>query len=179
MSGGGGNSLSAPASWPHRTTSTMGQIVDFMALYFGETAKPDLADRARTAWELYRDESGGELQDLISDLLHLAHVDEHPGGAEFTATQALANYTAEVPEPPTEITGAHLAQTRPAGREWLTVAGGDDRRAAAEELRQAMQVVGLLTSEMDGHIDDLTKGYVLTSDGGHAFRVLNQPDHLA
>ncbi|MET8680971.1 hypothetical protein ABZW18_26170 [Streptomyces sp. NPDC004647] len=151
--------------------------MDFIAFDESDLTTPDRAERARKAWELYRSEHGGGVQDLISDLLHLADVDEHPGGASYAGRRGVASYVAEVPTWPTgqpECTGAYLAQTRPAGRGWINVAGGDDPRAVAEELWHAMQVVGFRICDLAGHVDDLAEGHVLTSEDGHDFRVIKR-----
>lgn len=39
---------------------------------------PDRAERARTLWEMYRDLHGGEIDYLITDLMHLADVTSTP-----------------------------------------------------------------------------------------------------
>lgn len=58
----------------------------------------DRAERARDAWELYAATySGSEIQDLITDLLHLADADTEDGGAVALAS-AERHYGSEVPE---------------------------------------------------------------------------------
>lgn len=153
--------------------------MDYIAFHFSDLTTPDRADRARAAWEAYRSAHGGEVQDLISDLLHLADVDELPGGGTYAARRGVSNYVAELPTWPAEtqeITGAYLAQTRPASKGWITVGGGDDPRGVAEQLWEGMQAVGFLVSELPGHVDDLAAGRILTAEDGHEFRVIKRPD---
>ncbi|MFF3256482.1 hypothetical protein ACFYWP_37125 [Actinacidiphila glaucinigra] len=146
--------------------------------YFGGETTTDRANRARPALQLYTDaHPETELSDLIADLLHLADVDEYPDGGEAVALAAMSAYQGEQPTWPTghsEFAGAYLAQARAGDKGWLTLAGDDDPRAAAEYMRRAMQIVGFRTSEMAGHVDDLVAGHVLTSDDGHVFRVVKR-----
>lgn len=57
---------------------------------------PDCAERARTVWAMYRDLHGDQIPYLITDLLHLADVDEHPGGG----IPRPAGWTRYPPTPP-------------------------------------------------------------------------------
>ncbi|MET9209653.1 hypothetical protein ABZW38_31525 [Streptomyces bacillaris] len=158
--------------------------MDFIAAAWSDLTAPDRADRARKAWELYDAASGdGEdsrIEDLITDLLHLADTDEHPGGAEGVAARASRNYEGELATWPTvvreaaaEPTGRFLAQARQVGGDWFTVAADDDRREAAVDLWRGMQLAGFRFSELAAHTEDLMKGYVLTSDGCE-FRVIER-----
>ncbi|GAA5216967.1 hypothetical protein [Streptomyces thinghirensis] len=154
---------------------------DIIAFLFSEMTTPDRADRARAAWELYRDTHGGEVEvkDLIADLMHLADVDDVPGGGVYAARRGAADYTAELPawlpEKPVHR-GAYLAQTRPTGQPWITVDGGADRHAVAEKLLSGMHRVGFRIADIPGHVADLTSGRTLTSEQGHEFRVISNPD---
>lgn len=153
--------------------------MDDIALNYSNLTTPDRADRARKAWEIYKTVHGGEIQDLVSDLLHLADVDEVPGGGAYTAERAVRYYTAELPEWPTEgpkFAGTYVAQTRSADGPWLTVGSGDGLSETAETLISGMQQVGFYTSDMAGHVGDLVKGHILTSEAGHEFRVTRNPD---
>ncbi|MEV7657892.1 hypothetical protein AB0O39_27455 [Streptomyces anulatus] len=158
--------------------------MDFIAVVWSDKTTPDRADRARRAWALYQSENGVEaenrIEDLISDLLHLAEVDEHPGGAEGVAARASRNYEAETGTWPegwaeAEPTGRFVAQMRrrQVGEEaWFTVGDGDDPRAVAGFLWKAMQIAGFRFSELAAHTEDLMQGRVLTSNDGFEFRVI-------
>ncbi|MFJ6889919.1 hypothetical protein ACIQRC_34440 [Streptomyces californicus] len=155
--------------------------MDFIAVVWSDKAAPDRADRAREAWALYQSENGVEaenrIEDLISDLLHLAEVDEHPGGAEGVAARASRHYEAETGTWPegwvkAERPGRFVAQMRQAGGVWYTVGDGDDPRAVAGFLWKAMQIAGFRFSELAAHSEDLTQGRILTSNDGFEFRVI-------
>ncbi|MFD3908956.1 hypothetical protein ACFXOL_14785 [Streptomyces californicus] len=155
--------------------------MDSTAVVWSDKTTPDRAECARKAWALYQSENGIEaenrIEDLISDLLHLAEVDEHPGGAEGVAARALRNYEAETgtrPEGRTkaEQPGRFVAQTRQVGGVWYTVGDGDDPRAAAGFLWKAMQIAGFRFSELAAHSEDLMQGRILTSNDGFEFRVI-------
>ncbi|MFJ2589658.1 hypothetical protein [Streptomyces sp. NPDC087538] len=164
--------------------------MDSFALIWSDMTTPDRADRARKAWALYGKESGdaegSPIEDLIADLLHLADADGHPGGAAGVASRAVRAYEAEVATWPavqveangeSEDAGRFLAQVRGAESDWLTVGQGDDRRTVAGHLWKAMQVAGFRFSELAAHTEDLIKGYVLTSDDGFEFRVIEHDEH--
>src|ERR1044072_2788256 len=130
--------------------------MDDIALNFSDLTTPDRAERARKAWEIYSTAHGGEVQDLISDLLHLADVDEIPGGGAYVARRGVENYMAELATWPSETphaTGSYLAQVRHPGGPWTTVGGGDDRRVVADTLRSGMERVGFRFSELSDHVD--------------------------
>ncbi|MGW6654978.1 hypothetical protein AMK23_34620 [Streptomyces sp. CB02130] len=155
--------------------------MDFIAVVWSDKTTPDRADRARKAWALYQSENGVEaenrIEDLISDLLHLAEVDEHPGGAEGVAARASRNYEAETGTWPegwvkAEHPGRFVAQVRQAGGVWFTVGDGDDPRTVAGFLWKAMQIAGFRFSELAAHSEDLMQGRVLTSNDGFEFRVI-------
>jgi hypothetical protein len=152
--------------------------MDDIAYLFSELTTPDRADRAREAWNLYHRAHGGKIGDLIADLMHLADVDDIPGGGQYAARRGAASYVAELPTwlPETRTyRGAYLAQTRPAGRAWTTVGDGADRLAVAEHLLNGMHRVGFRIADMHGHIADLASGHILTSKQGHEFRVIANP----
>lgn len=152
--------------------------MDDLALRFSDLTTPDRADRARQAWDLYQAAHGGKLQDLIADLMHLADVDEHPGGGKYAARHAVINYASELPTWPAgtkEYTGSYLAQTRPAGQGWITVGDGDDVLAVAEDLVHGMHRVGFRMADMSEHVKDLAAGLILTSEQDHEFRVIANP----
>ncbi|MEU1312600.1 hypothetical protein ABZ419_27425 [Streptomyces cinnamoneus] len=135
----------------------------------------DRAERARTVWEMYRDLHGERIHYLIADLLHLADVDEHPGGGDYAAQRAAAHYDAE--RPVWGKTPVYLAQYRPAGKDWITVARGDETVEAHEVascMWRLMQKADLRTGEIQMHINDLAQGSVITADNGTAFRVIRQ-----
>ncbi len=190
MPEGGGNPLPAPAPGPHQNTSTKGHTVDSIALNWSGMTTPDRADRARKAWALYSGERGdgveNPIEDLIADLLHLADTDNQPGGAAGVASRAVRNYEAELATWPAaqaeaddeaEVVGGYLAQVRGAECAWLTVGHGNDRRTVAGHLWKAMQVAGFRFSELAAHTEDLVKGYVLTSEDGFEFRVVEHDEH--
>ncbi|MGY5099501.1 hypothetical protein [Streptomyces sp. 900105245] len=152
--------------------------MDGIAFLFSDLTTPDRADRAREAWDLYRRTHGGEIGDLIADLMHLADVDDIPGGGAHAARMGAVHYTAELPSwlPESRVyTGAYLAQTRPAGQAWITVGDGTDRHAVADQLVNGMHRVGFRIADMSGHVADLVTGHVLTSEQGHEFRVITNP----
>lgn len=155
--------------------------MDDIALSSGLTT-PDRADRARMAWEIYSAAHGGEVCDLVADLLHLTDVDEHPGGGVFTAHRAVTHYEAEMPTWPAERkVPVFLAQFRP-NREadWITVGTGDETvelREVANLLWTLLQKHGFRTGEIALHIDDIVRGDVLTAENGAEFRALKNPDH--
>ncbi|MEJ8653724.1 hypothetical protein WKI65_38180 [Streptomyces sp. MS1.AVA.3] len=140
---------------------------------------PDRADRARVAWELYRDLHGEEIHYLIADLMHLADVDEHSGGGAHAAQRAVSDYIAEQPVWPTEPeVPVHLGQIRPAGQDWTTVATGDDTvepMHVAGCLRGLLRKAELRASEIQMHIERLARGEVVTASNGTAFRVIKNP----
>ncbi|MEW1930492.1 hypothetical protein [Streptomyces sp. NPDC088360] len=138
----------------------------------------DRADKARLAWEVYRGANGGEISDLITDLMHLADVDEVEGGAVRTAGYAVSNYLDE--QPAWEPTPVYLGQYQPAGQDWITVATGDEStepRDVAGCLWTLMQKADFRTGEIAEHVKDLARGYVLVADNGTAFRVIKNPAH--
>lgn len=137
----------------------------------------DRADRVRKLWDAYREEHGGELQDFVSDLLHLADVDDVPGGAQYVARRGVGNYVAELPTFPEDqhALWPHLGQARTAATAWVTLSGGDSPREAAERLNDAMQSAGFHFSELSAHADDLAQGHVLTAEDGREFRVIPRP----
>ncbi|MFD5589776.1 hypothetical protein ACFWII_39065 [Streptomyces sp. NPDC127063] len=149
-----------------------------MAFLFDELTTPDRADRAREAWALYHRAHGGRIEDLIADLMHLADVDDIPGGGKYVARLGAANYVAELPgwlpEEPV-YNGAYLAQVRPAGERWITLGDGEDRRLVAEQLLEGMHRVGFRIADLQSHIADLASGHILTSEQGHEFRVIANP----
>ncbi|MEU9535887.1 hypothetical protein AB0D00_26710 [Streptomyces sp. NPDC048213] len=157
----------------------------------------DRADRARKAWELYRGEhtdgvtvpDENRVADLITDLLHLAETDGHPGGASEAAAWALLNYAEELPAGSggseadavpvggalycAQVCGVHTRDLAADGAEgWLTVAIGGDRRVVAEQLRKPMQLNGIYYSDLHFLVQDLVEGKVVTSDVGFSFRVI-------
>ncbi|MGV9277720.1 hypothetical protein [Streptomyces griseosporeus] len=149
-----------------------------LAFLFSDLTTPDRADRAREAWAVYQGTHGGRIEDLIADLMHLADVDDIPGGGTYVARRGAASYVAELPAwlPEAKVyNGAYLAQTRPAGQGWITVGDGEDRRAVVEELLEDMHRVGFRIADMPGHIADLASGHILTSEQGHEFRVIANP----
>ncbi|WP_186779907.1 hypothetical protein [Streptomyces salinarius] len=149
-----------------------------IAFLFSDLTTPDRADRARAAWELYHRAHAGQIKDLIADLMHLADVDDLPGGGVYAARRGAADYTAELPAwlPETPVRrGAYLAQTRPAGQTWVTVDDGDDQDAVAEKLLSGMHRVGFRIADLPGYIADLAAGHILTSEQGHEFRVIANP----
>ena len=64
-----------------------------------DLTQTDRADRAREAFRVYFEAyTGSEISDLITDLLHLADIDEREGnGAEDELRAALGSYLGEVP----------------------------------------------------------------------------------
>lgn len=69
-----------------------------------DRTQADRADRAREAWRVYSETySGSMIRDLITDLLHLADIDE-PDGADAAEElgAAVSNYEGELPTWPTE-----------------------------------------------------------------------------
>ncbi|NGO40600.1 hypothetical protein [Streptomyces ureilyticus] len=142
---------------------------------------PDRADRARMVWDLYYGAYGGGIGDLVADLMHLADVDEdeHPGGGAHAARQAVANYLDEQPTWPAGPP-VYLAQYRPAGKDWITVAEGDNSvelRDVANCLWPLMQKADFRTHEIASHVDDIVRGHVLTADNGTEFRAIENPSH--
>lgn len=195
MSEGGGN---PPPGRPPGHTGNLNErhIVDSIALNWSDKTTPDRADRARKAWALYGgeyadgigDPTGNPVEDLIADLLHLANTDEHPGGAPGVMSRAVRNYEAELASWPAgpagaggeggepEAAGRYLAQARGANAVWLTVGQGDDRRTVAELLWKAMQEAEFRFSELAAHTEDLMKGYVIASNDGFEFRVIERDE---
>lgn len=142
---------------------------------------PDRAERARAIWEMYRDLHGGEeIAYLIADLMHLADVDEHPGGGLRAALKGARYYSSEQPTWPVEQPKEpkYLGQFRPKGEEWSTIAEGDDSvepEDVARLLWTQMQKADFHTDEIPAHVQDLARGNVLTADNGTAFRVIENP----
>ncbi|MET8661399.1 MULTISPECIES: hypothetical protein [Streptomyces] len=135
---------------------------------------PDRADRARAAWAAYSATEGGELWDLITDLLHLADVDNEFPDSDYVLDRAVANHQAEAPTWPVPLPKAEaicLAQVHALGQDWVTVGAFDCPRAAADSLRSAMETVGFQPPEIPAHVDDLMDGRILTSNCGFGFRV--------
>ncbi|MGW3200014.1 hypothetical protein ACWDBD_36715 [Streptomyces sp. NPDC001118] len=155
--------------------------MDNIARHASDLTTPDRAERARIAWELYRDLHGDKIEYLIADLMHLADVDEHPGGGAHAARRAVAHYVGEGPTWPVEPQAPlYLAQYRPKGGDWITVAEGDDSvelRDVANCLWRLMQKHGFYTSEIALHIDDIVRGDVLTAENGAEFRAFKNPDY--
>ncbi|MFI9311199.1 hypothetical protein [Streptomyces triculaminicus] len=143
-----------------------------------ELTTPDRAERVRVLWETYRDLHDGEIRFFIADLLHLADVDEHPGGGAGAVQSAVEYYMEE--RKVWEEQPVYLAQFLPAGKsDWVTVARGDDTveaRDVAMCMWRLMQKADLRTGEIPMHIDDLVRGAVVTADNGTAFRVIKNPD---
>ncbi|MEV6179926.1 hypothetical protein [Streptomyces sp. NPDC052015] len=143
---------------------------------------PDRAARARTAWELYHGAYGGEVADLVTDLLHLADVDELPKGGADTVRRAAASYVAQLPLWPVKASKpapVYLAQYRPKGGNWITVAEGDattEVRDVANCLWYLLQKHGFRTGEIALHIDDIARGDVLTAEDGVEFRAIRNPE---
>lgn len=137
---------------------------------------PDRAAKARLAWELYHGANGGEISDLIADLMHLADVDEHQGGAPLAAHRGVSAYMDE--RPTWEPTPVYLGQYQPAGQDWITVAQGDESTEPEDVagcLWYVMQKADFRTSEIPEHVKDLARGEVLVADDGTAFRVIKNP----
>jgi hypothetical protein len=138
----------------------------------------DRAERARTVWEMYRDLHGEQIHYLIADLMHLADVDELGGGL-YVTRQALAHYASEQPVWPAEPKPpVYLGQFRPAGKDWITIAEGDESAEPEDVagcLWTQMQNADFRTSEIPAHIQDLANGAVLVADNGTAFRVIENP----
>ncbi|CUW33431.1 hypothetical protein [Streptomyces reticuli] len=129
---------------------------------------------------MYRDLHGEEIGYLIADLMHLADVDEHPGGGLRAVLNAARYYGSEQPTWPVEQpTGPkYLGQFRPKGEEWITIAEGDDSvepEDVAGLLWPQMQRADFRTGEILAHVQDLARGHVLVADNGTAFRVIENP----
>ncbi|MFE1075142.1 hypothetical protein ACFW5W_28485 [Streptomyces sp. NPDC058783] len=136
------------------------------------------AFRARLAWQMYRSVHGGEVRDLIADLMYLADVDRHPGGGANAAREAVCSYANEQLRP--EPVPFYLGQYRPTGQDWITVAeGGTDveRADVAGCLWHVLQRADMHTGEIPAHVQDLARGRVLVADDGTAFRVIENPAH--
>ncbi|MDG5807887.1 hypothetical protein P9869_35625 [Streptomyces ossamyceticus] len=140
---------------------------------------PDRAARARMAWELYRGAySGSEIGDLITDLMHLADVDEHLGGGAHAGHQGVNAYLDE--QPTWEKPAVYLVQFRPKGGEWITIVKGDDSvelREVADHLWTVLQRHGFRTGEIASHIDDIVRGDILTAECGAEFRAFKNPHY--
>ncbi|MFE7447798.1 hypothetical protein ACFU7X_45885 [Streptomyces chartreusis] len=138
---------------------------------------PDRAARARMAFELYQGAyEAAHISDLIGDLMHLADVDGHPGGAARAARHALRDYMDETPTMPP----VYVAQMRPKGGDWITVGEGDDSvdlRDVANLLWRQLQKHGFRTGEIALHIDDIVRGDVLTAENGTEFRAFKTPHY--
>ncbi|GAA3312097.1 hypothetical protein [Streptomyces cinereospinus] len=137
---------------------------------------PDRAAKARLAWELYHGAHGGEISDLITDLMHLADVDDHQGGGARAARHAVADFLDE--QPIWEPTPVYLGQYQPAGQDWITVAQGDESTEPEDVagcLWTLMQKADFRTAEIPEHVKDLARGEVLVADNGTAFRVIKNP----
>ncbi|MFF8293614.1 hypothetical protein ACF068_31020 [Streptomyces sp. NPDC016309] len=149
----------------------------------GDLTTPDHAARARVFWEAYRELCGEEISNLITDLMHLADVDEHFGGGAHAVRQAVADYVAEQPVWPRQMkTPRYLGQFRPAGSGWLTIATGDETAEPMDVagcLWDRMQKAGFRTGEIQAHMQDLVAGEVLVADDGTAFRVIDNPEYWA
>ncbi|MER6408995.1 hypothetical protein ABT269_37170 [Streptomyces viridosporus] len=152
---------------------------DDVPFRFEEPTNPERAHRARTAFEVYHLMYGGEVSDLAADLLHLAEVDELPGGAQETARYALLHYTSAPetwPAAPPRTPPAYLAQFRPRGREdWITAAQGNAPRPVTERLWRLLQNKGYESSQIPRCVDDLVRGAVLTAKDGTRFRTIPHP----
>ncbi|MEW1552249.1 hypothetical protein [Streptomyces tsukubensis] len=142
---------------------------------------PDRAERARAFWEGYRDRFGGDVSSLIADLMHLADVDEHADGGPDTVRRAVGCYAAAQPLWPAEERKApkYLAQFRPEGQEWITVAEGDDA-VEPEDVACCLWIhmleAGMPTEAMPDLADDMARGVVLVARNGTAFRLFVNPD---
>ncbi|GAA1561992.1 hypothetical protein GCM10009678_51130 [Actinomadura kijaniata] len=148
--------------------------MDNIALHLSGLTTPDRADRARKAFDLYRTEHGGLLQDLVADLMHLAEVDECPGGAVTVVKWAVIAFLAEQPSWPTEESagGEHYVGQAGMADDWVSVECGEDPREVAHEMVPLMLHAGFYSCDMAGHIDDLIKGHILTAETGIAFRII-------
>lgn len=144
-----------------------------------EPTTVDCAERARMVWEMYRDLHGDEIHFLIADLMHLADVDEHPGGGVLAVREAMAHYADEQPIWPAEPTAPrYLAQFRPKGEDWITAATGDETvelREVASSMWRLMETHGFRPAEITLHLDDLVRGDVLTAEDGTEFRAIENP----
>jgi hypothetical protein len=134
---------------------------------------PDHAERVRDLFEVYGFAYTQQIRDMITDLLHLADVDEYAGGGAQAAREAVSRYVAERPVWPTAP--VYLGQYRPAGQGWITLVHGVesvDRLHVAGSLCVLVRGDGLRFSELQLRIQDLVVGEVVTADDGTAFRVV-------